>query len=296
MAHLHSSCVTLVYEVAPYPHDVESLQRTFQSCAVLPDAGADAGPSAPSGGLTGFFATAAGVASQIKATVDKKVQQSMLSRELEAFMENFYSHSAGLGGQLLCGTRCKVVSAGVLVPVQLFLSSQAVCLMQTAEASGSTRLTDRLKEVIALDDIVSLLPSVSLPVADKSPPVVIGVPSSTVVPNALQIYTGLPLRQIFQLVFNEGGILGDSSVTFQPHAKTLPEATCAALSRINSRFSGVKVCCAVHHAWMARRLCASRGDSLRAATATPPSPSAADVCSDRPEAEEVKLSYAPAHF
>lgn len=287
MAHLHWNCATLVFQTAPYPHDCSShLIAMFSSAPSSSSAGGQTSQtpsstvsSQPSSGLGGFFSAAATVASQLKSTVDKKLYSSRVESDKEAFAEHFYSH-LGAGGLLLCGTRCSIVSAGVVFSGRLFVSTQAVCFIQRHGGGDTSGGGGLIKEIIPLDDIVSFLPSVSLPVGKQQCPVIIGVPSSSVVPNALQIYTKPPLKQIFQLIVADP----DEAVSLSVHPKALPESLVQSLQTV--RHAVVKLICALESAWLSRRTNQSK------ASATPPSPSAAD--GDRP-AEEEPL-FAPPHF
>ena len=326
MSHLHCNCATLVYTHAPHPHDMQSLQQTFQKTAAV-DAGSSSQQTAnpaPTPSRSGsvassfgnFFSAAASMAHQIKSSVDKKMLASRLEQDKEQFMEQFYSHTTNGGGQFCCGARCSIVSAGTLHSGWLFLSVQAVCFIQSDGKSSthadpvpavdqtvstgrscsggedsSHRTTsgnnNKIKEIIPLDDIVSILPSVSLPVEKRTPPVVIGVPSSSVVPNAMQLYTRRPLCQIFQFIFTEN----DDFVTFQAHPKMLPEHVVSSLTSVKT--SAAKVCCAVNNLWLARKLISSSAVGGNQVPLASPSSERAVTPEDSGAACSL---FAPVHF
>lgn len=304
---MHSNAVTLVYEVAPYPHDIQSMVNLFAGAGGRAAAASTTTPPAAAQAqrqrsLSSFFASAANVATQLKSNVEKKISAARLEQDNKMFVEHFYTQAVGLGGVLCAAAKCQMISGGYCYSGRCFVSTNALCFIQEEKAAvdaggtGDTALKhhehDTIKEVIPFTDIVSVLPSIYLatmnPSSRHSPPIVIGVPAGNVVPNVMQVYTKPPLRQIFQLYFPDNNDAVSMVLQGLPTRGGVPLLSDSLMHKLQQHVKPacVRMCGVLDALWLGKRHSATSGRSASAS-------STEGVCI---ETENDGTVFAPPHF
>ncbi|KEG11711.1 hypothetical protein DQ04_02351070 [Trypanosoma grayi] len=201
-----SNAATLTYTVAPHPFGYQTLFAMLISASA-------AKACTSSGIMKGLWDTVWGTLEQRRVKWSQLAFARCFSRQLEA-----------LNGSVVASISCALLSYGQPQPGVLWVTTQGLYFRSRQEVingdgdstSGNKRGREyaeeieedkewddeetAIREVLPLRGIVSLLPSVALPTAEKGPPYVSGIPNPIVRPNALQVFTWPP-KQIYQFVY-----------------------------------------------------------------------------------------------
>ena len=112
--------------------------------------------------------------------------KAITERQQLTVFQQYFESIITQGAKLLSAHQCSAMHGGNAVHGTLFVTNHSICFVAPS-----------IRDIIPLDDVLSYLPSIALPVNDaQSPPFIVGVPSSLVLPTAVQIFTAK--KQIFQ--------------------------------------------------------------------------------------------------
>eukprot|EP00759_Apiculatamorpha_spiralis_P015673 PhF_6_TR22287/c0_g1_i1/m.31530 len=152
----------------------------------------------------GFLASATKLVSQVSHVVEqkadelssvaeKKIRDHMDSKDQQTFLLEF-PQLASAGEKLVCAYQCKVMHQGLKVPGTVLVTNQS--LLFTSEL---------FKDIVLLNDIVSLQPSFAMKTFHDGPPYILSIPIPSVIPNCLQVFTN-SRKQIFQFLDVTGAV------------------------------------------------------------------------------------------
>lgn len=139
------------------------------------------------GKLASGVAGAVGKAAEnLHGGVEDKVRSSVAKSNNDRFNHNFPELVAA-GETLITDYKCRVLSQGQSVYGHFIVSTHYLCFT-----------ADTIRDIIPLNEIVSIQRSVSLETVDNGPPFVLPIPAPHVLPDTLQIFT--IKQQVFQFL------------------------------------------------------------------------------------------------
>ena len=143
--------------------------------------------------LASGVASAVGqTASNLHAGAEDKVRAKNAHGNADRFAHNF-PELVSAGETLVCDFKCRVLSQGQSVYGHFQVSNHYLCF------TGDT-----IRDIIPLNEIVSVQRSVALDTLDNGPPFILPIPAPHVQPDTLQVFTAK--QQVFQFLSFESTI------------------------------------------------------------------------------------------